>query len=126
MSKQSDVASPVVSRNFEVPNTRELWHFADNLQKLTKREFEIFCFLCNGLSNKEIARKLGISPRTVEVHRSRVMEKLCSKNASFLVKCMMLINSRKSGFKAAFSYEQFVTVKGKLSEIYSYARYRET
>jgi two-component system, LuxR family, response regulator FixJ len=46
---------------------------ADNL---TRREIEVMRYVTEGLSNKEIARQLGISPRTVEKYRARVMEKM--------------------------------------------------
>jgi FixJ family two-component response regulator len=39
-----------------------------------------------GASSKEAGRDLGISPRTIEVHRARIMEKLGAKNAADLVR----------------------------------------
>ncbi|MFC5300351.1 response regulator transcription factor [Azospira restricta] len=42
---------------------------------LTEREREVMLLAVGGLSNKEIARRLGISHRTVEIHRARVMHK---------------------------------------------------
>ena len=42
-----------------------------------------------GASNKEAGRHLGISPRTIEVHRARIMEKLGAKNAADLVRIVM-------------------------------------
>lgn len=43
---------------------------------LTDRELQIVRLLCEGNSNHEVAGKLGISPRTVEVHRATIMRKL--------------------------------------------------
>lgn len=43
---------------------------------LTPREREVLELVLQGLHNREVAAKLGISPRTVEVHKARVMEKL--------------------------------------------------
>jgi FixJ family two-component response regulator len=43
---------------------------------LTAREREVLDLLMQGLHNRQIASQLGISPRTVEVHKARVMEKL--------------------------------------------------
>jgi two-component system response regulator FixJ len=53
---------------------------------LTDREKEVFDLLIEGQQNKMIAHKLGISARTVEVHRARVMEKLGARNLADLVK----------------------------------------
>jgi DNA-binding CsgD family transcriptional regulator len=38
-----------------------------------------------GATSKEIARKFGISPRTIEVHRSKIMKKLHAKNSAEIV-----------------------------------------
>ena len=46
------------------------------LARLTAREREILALLAAGHQNREIATQLEISPRTVEVHRARIMEKL--------------------------------------------------
>lgn len=47
----------------------------DLMGLLTPRESDVARLLADGLNNKEIARELDISPRTVEVHRGRVMDK---------------------------------------------------
>ena len=54
----------------------------ERLAELTEREQEVMMLAVTGKSNKEIARMLDISPRTVEIHRSRVMHKT---NAASLV-----------------------------------------
>ncbi|HEY0106621.1 MAG TPA: response regulator [Rhizomicrobium sp.] len=53
---------------------------------LTEREKDVYDLLVQGHQNKMIAHKLGISTRTVEVHRSRVMDKLGAKNLADLVR----------------------------------------
>ena len=53
---------------------------------LTPREREVFVQVIEGASNKEAGRHLGISPRTIEVHRARIMEKLGARNAADLVR----------------------------------------
>lgn len=59
---------------------------ADPYETLTAREREVLLLAAEGHSNNEIADKLSISPRTVEVHRARIMEKLQLKNHTHLVK----------------------------------------
>lgn len=56
------------------------------LQKLTNREREVLEHAARGLHAKEIAVALGISPRTVEVHKTRIMEKLDVRNIAELVR----------------------------------------
>ena len=63
-------------------------HRADEvkLARLTPREQEVLDHAVNGLHAKEIAAALGISPRTVEVHKMRIMEKLEVRNIAELVR----------------------------------------
>ena len=58
---------------------------------LTPREQEVSGFIVNGLTCKETAVALGISHRTVEVHRARVMKKLGAKNTAELVSKIVMI-----------------------------------
>jgi RNA polymerase sigma factor (sigma-70 family) len=53
---------------------------------LTPREKEIFRVVAQGLTHREIGELLGISPRTVEVHKARIMEKLGIKSMAELIK----------------------------------------
>jgi two-component system response regulator FixJ len=55
---------------------------AVRLQVLTKRERDVLNGLAQGLPNKTIAYDLGISPRTVEIHRANLMSKLEVKSLS--------------------------------------------
>lgn len=57
--------------------------------QLTPREREVLELITNGQSNKEAGRKLGISPRTIEVHRARVMEKLGARNTADLMRIVL-------------------------------------
>lgn len=56
---------------------------------LTGREREVLGQIARGASNKEAGRRLGISPRTVEVHRARIMGKLGAKNAASLMRIVL-------------------------------------
>lgn len=56
---------------------------------LTPRELEVLGQITAGASNKEAGRQLGISPRTIEVHRARIMEKLGARNAADLVRIVL-------------------------------------
>jgi two-component system response regulator FixJ len=58
--------------------------------RLTPREHEVLTRITDGASNKEAGRQLGISPRTIEVHRARIMEKMGAKNAADLVRIVLL------------------------------------
>lgn len=56
------------------------------LSQLTEREKEVGRELAAGLSNKEIARKLGLSPRTVEAHRARLMKRTGASSLADIVR----------------------------------------
>ena len=53
---------------------------------LSSRESEVLASLTNGLSNKEIARNLGISPRTVEIHRANMFSKINANSTADAVR----------------------------------------
>lgn len=56
-----------------------------NKPTLSERETEVLIAICEELSTKEIAHKLSISTKTVESHRSKIMEKIDCKNAIGMV-----------------------------------------
>jgi len=56
------------------------------MERLTEREREILSLLAAGHQNREIATQLGISPRTVEVHKARIMEKLACRSLADLIR----------------------------------------
>lgn len=68
--------------------------------QLTVREKHVLTEISAGASNKDAARKLGISPRTVEVHRAHVMKKLGAKSTADLLRLvfMKVDRSRRTGF----------------------------
>ena len=58
-------------------------------RELTPREQEVALLIAEGASNKEAGRRLGISPRTVEIHRAHIMRKLGARNAADLVRIVL-------------------------------------
>lgn len=62
-----------------------------SVARLTPREYQVFEQVIAGHSNKEIARCLGISPRTVEIHRGHMMEKMNATSMAELI--WMVVNA---------------------------------
>jgi len=54
-------------------------------EKFTEREMEVIRLICDGLSSKQIADKLGIKTRTIERYRDNIMDKMEVKNAAGVV-----------------------------------------
>ena len=69
---------------------RERSEIRNRLDKLTTREREVLDRLVQGKQNKQIAREMDISPKTVEAHRAKVMEKM---SAESLVKLVQMVTS---------------------------------
>ncbi|MEE9358215.1 response regulator transcription factor [Candidatus Vondammii sp. HM_W22] len=65
---------------------------AARLAALTPREHQVMEMVTNGRANKEIALALGVSAKTVEAHRARVMEKMQANSLAELVKMAMVAN----------------------------------
>lgn len=63
---------------------------AMRLAELTPREHEVMAMVTDGKSNKEIAAALGVSAKTVEAHRARVMEKMRASSLAELVRMALL------------------------------------
>jgi|TARA_R110002072_G_scaffold209069_2_gene366565 FixJ family two-component response regulator len=65
----------------------------EKLSALTPREKEVMEMMVNGNANKVIAIDLGISQRTVEIHRARVMEKMETNSLAHLVKMVVAVEN---------------------------------
>jgi FixJ family two-component response regulator len=59
------------------------------LSRLTPREREVMDLVVNGMANKQIAAELGLSDKTVEIHRARVMDKTGADSLAALVRLAM-------------------------------------
>ena len=62
---------------------------AKRIALLTLREHEVLTLLVDGKSSKEIAKTLGTSPRTIDVHRARVFQKLQADTLPDLVRLVL-------------------------------------
>ncbi|MDR3529784.1 MAG: response regulator FixJ [Rhodopila sp.] len=67
------------------------------ISSLTPREREVLDLLVTGLPNKAIGNELGTSPRTIEVHRARVMEKLQVRSLPELVRLVLATEAGAPG-----------------------------
>lgn len=64
--------------------------------ELSQRQREVMDLVVHGLSNKEIALRLGISPRTVENYRAWVMEKMGAPNLASLIRMVLLLQGEEA------------------------------
>lgn len=77
-------------------NRRSVQRHADLRQRansLTPREREVMAMVVDGRANKVIAIDLGLSERTVEIHRANVMEKMGANSVAHLVKMHLLLEA---------------------------------
>ena len=83
------VATDVQRRNSSANHDEIANHFA----KLTPRENEVMELVVQGAPNKEIAVRMGLSPKTVEVHRASVMRKTAATSVAELVRMHIALTS---------------------------------
>ncbi|GAB3739774.1 response regulator transcription factor [Silanimonas algicola] len=70
---------------------------AARFRVLTSRESDVFAALGEGLMNKQVADRLGLSIKTVETHRHHLMEKLGLNTAGALMRCAVEYRLRRDG-----------------------------
>ncbi len=80
----------------ELPQDREAIGTRPVPTTLSTREREVMALVIDGMDNRGIGEKLGISPRTVEVHKSRVMTKLGARNLAELVRIAQALQPGRS------------------------------
>jgi two-component system response regulator FixJ len=95
----------VASRAREQTQRGKIDDWAARARELSLRQRQVMGLVAQGLSNKEIALKLGLSPRTVENYRAWVMEKMGAKNLADLVRMVVILETRD----AANSVERTAT-----------------
>jgi RNA polymerase sigma factor (sigma-70 family) len=88
---EDDVLIDVLKNAIRIDADRyraEAWRKEINarLQRLTSRERDVFLLLAEGLQNREIAERLAISSRTVEVYKARMMDKLHCRTLADVVR----------------------------------------
>lgn len=66
---------------------------AERVARLTTREHEVMRLVAQGKSNKEVASTLNLSPKTVEVHRAHVMEKMEVSSLADLIRSVLAIEA---------------------------------
>lgn len=67
----------------------------DRIARLTEREREVFELVVAGKLSKQIAFELGTSPRTIEIHRGRVMQKMEARTVQDLVRMAIAANEKR-------------------------------
>ena len=85
------VAAAIDHSRAEREQFAELEELRDRVAACTPRERDVMRLLSDGFSNKGIAETLGISPRTVEIHRAHVMEKMAADSLPALVRMVALL-----------------------------------
>jgi len=81
-----EAAAPAASTPQPVRNAAAMAEYGRRLSSLTPREREVMELVVGGDVNKVVAYKLGISPKTVELHRSRIMAKMQAATLTQLVR----------------------------------------
>jgi len=87
----ASVRSALRWREGETRRDTERAEIESKLEALSKRERDVLGGLVGGLANKQIAFDLGISPRTVEVYRANLMNKMHAGSLSELVRMALIV-----------------------------------
>ncbi len=85
----------VASFRDQLREFEELESLQSMYARLTPRETDVMRLIVQGRLNKQIGDELGISPRTVEIHRAHVMEKMAAGSVAELVRMTTLLDSPK-------------------------------
>lgn len=86
LTGQTYVSERMAAKMVETMTSRTPRGSSSPIAKLSDREFEVFQLIGQGQSSREIARQLHLSPKTVDVHRSHIKEKLELTDVTSLVR----------------------------------------
>lgn len=67
----------------------EMTQVTENMEELTPREKQVMNLLVSGIANKDIAEKLDISRKTLDIHRSKVLQKMKAETVADLVRMVL-------------------------------------
>ena len=85
--KLIDTIHAAIAQNKQfITEQAEINELQQHIDSLTPREHEVFMLVVSGMLNKQIAFDLGMSEKTVKVHRARVMDKMKTKSLADLVR----------------------------------------
>lgn len=87
----TSIEDALVASESSLRERLELEDLKARFASLSDRQRDTMQFLVRGLSNKEIGQQLGISPRTVEIHRTWVMTKMSARSIADLVRMGMAL-----------------------------------
>jgi FixJ family two-component response regulator len=90
------VQQAIATHSLNLDQASDVIEFKQKLLLLTKREHEVMMLVIDGLLNKQIAKRLGVTESTVKVHRGRMMEKTEVDSVAELVRLC-----ERGGVKAA-------------------------
>lgn len=81
---------------------------ADRIASLSPRQYQVLDLMVEGHQNIEIGHELGISPRTVEIHRGHVMKKMKAKTTGELFRMVLTggINPLRRNARAVQEYHR--------------------
>jgi FixJ family two-component response regulator len=83
----------------------ELLSIRENCRQLTPREREVAALMVTGKSSKAVAAELGRSPKTIEVHRAKIMSKMRAHSLAHLVRMWMRLETFPSGLARMYPEE---------------------
>jgi len=87
------ISRAVANRNREHTHQERIADWAARVRELSPRQHQVMELVAQGLSNKEIALHLTLSPRTIENYRAWVMEKMGARNLADLVRIVVVLQA---------------------------------